>query len=210
MHRPSLLVLLALSLVLVACGGGGGGDGGPPPALTALALPSDGDIDGWVGNNDLFFPTSTPVAGDSNLDDGYRAFFAFNLDSIPADAQIVSVKLRLYQSHVLGDPYSTHGPLVADHIDICTGLDLGDYTGSNLRAAFAVVSEDAAIGYREVDATERVLADLAAGRGLAGFRIRFGSRQSDNDGVRDLIVLTDGEDSGGIGNPPQLIIQYTQ
>ncbi len=203
-----VLFALAPALLLTACGGGGssGGGGADIPSLVILGNPH---LDGWVSDSGLVFDTSTPVAGDTNLNDGYRAFDAFDLTRLPANAQIVSATLRVYQSEVLGDPYSTHGPLVADHINIGSTLDTGDYTGRNIRAAFAVLAQDATIGYKQADATERVLADLDSGRRHAAFRVRFGSLNSDNDGVRDLAVFTDAEDSDGVGFVPQLIVRYT-
>ena len=214
MHRPrSLALILAVlvpALFLAACGGGGGGGGDERDAspLFSTTLLGNPDLDGWVSDSGLVYSTSNPVAGDTHADVGYRGFYAFDIRAVPAGARIVSATLRIHQFEVRGDPFATHGPLVLDHIDMGSELDAGDYSGSNIRAAFAVLSREATIGYLDADITERLEADIAAGRTHAAFRVRFGSLSSDNDGVRDLISLTDAEDSDNVGHVPHVLLRY--
>ncbi|MFZ5856178.1 MAG: DNRLRE domain-containing protein [Chloroflexota bacterium] len=92
-------------------------------ALQELVFRSLGQYDGFVwestetsniglrGDN-----TSTTFSiGDDNADRQYRTILSFNTESLPDDAVITRIALRIKQSTTVGvDPFTTHGGLKVD------------------------------------------------------------------------------------------------
>lgn len=205
----SVLILIC-ALGLTACGGSGGGDGDSGPAVMNLVLPGDADLDGIVFVSGAAFSSTAPGAGDTSTDQLARGVFAFRLAGLPAGAQIQQAVLRIAQSRVIGDPYGQWGPLVVDHLRVGPTLDGGDFTGNQITVAIGLLSSNGALGYKELDVTQRVIADIASSRLHSAYLVRFASAQSsDNQGDEDIALFGDTEDTLQVGTPPQLVIRYT-
>lgn len=205
----SVLILLC-ALGLTACGGSGGGDGDRGPTVLNLVLPGDADLDGIVYSDGAVFTSTAPAAGDTATDFLGRGGFAFRLAGLPAGAQIQQAVLRIAQARVLGDPYGQWGSLVVDHIRIGPSLSGDDYAGNRLAFGIGILSGDATVGYKELDVTQRVLDDIAAGRLHSAYILRFASALvSDNQRDEDIALFGDTEDTLQVGTPPQLVIRYT-
>jgi hypothetical protein len=198
----------ALLLGLGACGGGGGSGGSSSTLSRSLA--SDPVLDGVVySNGSVYTAGGTPDAGNSgagDLDDvssgrRARAFLSFERSSIPVGATIVGAFLHTYQGLVLGTPYANHGDVVADHVDYGTSLGAGDFALGLASPGNPVVSSDPSVGWRHVDVTAFVLADVAAGRPRTQIRLRFDGPETDLDGDMDLAFFDDA--TGGLIVPPR-------
>lgn len=210
MYCLRIALILLCASTLAACGGGGGGADETGPAVLNLVLPGDADLDGIVYASGAAFATTAPGAGDTSTDQLARGVFAFRLAGLPAGAQIQQAVLRIAQARVLGDPYGQWGSLVADHLRVGPGLDGGDFTGNQITVAIGLLSSTPALGYKELDVTQRVIADLAASRLHSAYLVRFASAQSsDNQGDEDIALFGDTEDTLQVGTPPQLVIRYT-
>ena len=144
--------------------------------LTGVVL-SDGTAD----------VNGTPFAGDSDAQEpglSSRAFFTFDLTTLPAGTVLRSAHLQVYQWDLVNSPYSTLGALVVDHLVYGNTLDAADYDAAEISRGFGVLSTDPTIGTKQVSVLQRVQADLDAGRQVSQFRVRF-AIPSDNDGLPD-------------------------
>ena len=139
-----------------------------------------------------------------------------------AGRRIAQATLRLYQAAHDGlvDPFAIYGPIMVDHISWQEGTfpalieDLSaaekealyEATGavSLLDELIGTVTDDAGTGvYRSVDVTAAVAADVAAGRTVSQFRIRFAG---DLDGSVGFLVSF----ANGVVYPqePELVVSY--
>lgn len=216
--RPACCFLALLSFLacglLPGCGGGGGGAGGsgasqPPSATITLALPSEALVDGYVLGTGQVNTNSIGLA--VHDDDGgtaCRSFVRFDRSLVPMGATIVQARLRLLQAWTNGDPYKNGAAVLVDHVDLDTGLDSAEYGAPAIMDAVAG-SADPANGWKEMDVTDAVQTDHAAGRLHTDFRLRL-SAESDADAVMDHVRFTDGGGSPGVGSPPPFLeVTYT-
>ena len=208
LHRASPLCLVLVAL-LSACTAATGNSSGSK----TLALASRAGIDGWVQSNGTVHTNgSGPLVGDLDAVTpgvGYRQFFSFDLGAIPAGATVTSATLRLYQAKVLGAPFGNHGIVTVDHVTYGDTLKATAYSTPGLADSLGVLSSDTTTGFRLLDVTDEVLADLAAAAIHSQFRLRFTVVASDNDGINDAVAFSDPELSCCPGAPPQLNLTYT-
>lgn len=139
-----------------------------------------------------------------------------------AGRRIARATLRLYQAahEGLADPFAIYGPIMVDHISWQEGTfpasieDLSvaekealyEATGavSLLDELIGTVTDDPGTGvYRSVDVTAAVAADVAAGRSVSQFRIRF-------SGELDGSVGFEVSFANGVTYPqePELVVSY--
>jgi hypothetical protein len=201
--HPALLALAALALG--GCGGGNG-RGGPVtvslPASSTLSgsVASTGYVTvGYLGVGDRSPPSSPTIS--------FRAFVSFDLSAIPAGATVRTATLTLHQTRVFGTPYARLGPLVVDQVVYGNVLDAGAYSRSFPSSqGFAALSTDATVGPRSVLATAQVEDNLASGRTLSQFRIRF---TAETDGNMTTNEADLGSTSGAASTTsPTLVVTY--
>ena len=217
MTRSSCLLTLGLlALLLSACGGGGGDDPAPPPIPAAVALVSDSALDGYLGfvsasATDVRNLENAIAVGDNDrfvARRSIRGFLSFDLRALPAGTRVLSATLQVYQTSVSGAPYTTLGEIRADHVDYGEALDYDEFGIPFLGSSTAgVISRDPSLGWKLLDVTDRVVADLADGRTRSQYRLRFGIRY-DDDAVNDWALFEDGDMSQGTSNPPLLAIEF--
>ena len=136
---PSFLSL-GLAACLSACGGSSGGGGGasvqPPPPLQEVVLEPIQSRTGYIvdlaggGTAVVAGANNNPVwiqVGDSATQDIVTGYAAFDMSALPADAQIVSAKLHVWQISVDTGFYAKLGPLVVWEIEGSGVLDLGEH-----------------------------------------------------------------------------------
>lgn len=87
---------------------------------------------------------------------------------------------------------------LAAHMDLGTALDVDDFDASPL-GALGTLSSDADIEFKALDVTAAVLADIAAGRAFADFRV-----------VLTAPTGSASFDGSAGASPPQLLVVYTQ
>jgi hypothetical protein len=210
-RRPALLG--TAFLLLSACGGGGAGGGGSPFELTwTLTLISEPSRDGWAAPGGIAVSDASQgaLAGTGDHLTGTqsrRQFFSFDLADLPPTAVLRVARLEVRQALVHGTPYTTHGVLILDHLAYDT-LDGADYAATPLTPNAAQVSSTPVIETKLVDVTALVQADRTAARGRAQFRVRWSTRDTDNDSTDDQALLVDSEDLARTGYQPRLVLIY--
>jgi hypothetical protein len=202
-----LVLSTAIVAITVAC------HSSPAGPSTSVTFNSTASLDGWVQSDGVAVANQGgPLVGD--LDDvapgvGYRQFYSFDLSTIPAGSHIVSATLRLYQAVASQASYTKLGTLIVDRVDLGAALDSTDYNAVALKANIGTLSTTTTIEYKTLDVTAAVQADVDTSRGKSQFRVRFSLKDSNNDGVRDYVQLTEAEDSCcSVSKPPELVIEY--
>lgn len=203
-------ILFALGVVVALAGCGGAGRAGPRTPLL-LVIESDGSRDGFVRSDGFVRVVGNgPGVGDldaARLGLGMRMFYSFPLHRIPTDAIITSVTLRVFQEGMLGQPFADLGELLVDHVDPGTALDPGDYAGNTLTAEAGSLAVGFEERYVNLDVEACVARDQEEGRERSWFRLHF-PRDSDLDGISDVLLLNDGENSRNTWNLPLLEVIY--
>jgi hypothetical protein len=201
--RPLAAALLLAASASLSCGGGGGEDS-PLWTDTYASLAS---FDGFITWPGVVTAGGEAVAIGDDADDAWTyGCYRFVHPGLPSGARVWAAALRVYQFAVVGSPYPTLGGVHVAHVDLGFGLDAGDMTGA-LAADVGVISTDATLGYKDLDVTAQVKADLAAGRKSSDFRLTF-YLGTDGDSAPDLARFTDAEDLQGIGHPPELVVTW--
>jgi hypothetical protein len=163
------------------------------------------------GGNSTDNTTIALRVGDTNVDEQYKNIVSFDTSSIPDGATIVSASLRLVRGSISGgNPFSTHGPCVADIIT-------GGFGGSS---AFAFSDWQAAATANAVVTLSNPTVNGAASTGslnssgLAAIN-KTGRTQlrpyctlgDDDDLLFDYIGFYPGENATA-SNRPQLTVTY--
>jgi hypothetical protein len=149
--------------------------------------------------------------GDTNADEQYKNIVSFNTSSIPDGATIVSATLRLVRGAISGtNPFSTHGPCVADIIN-------GGFGGST---AFAISDWQAAATANAVVTLSNPTVNGAASSGSLNAAGLAAISKTGTTQLRPYCTLGDNDDLGFdyIGfypgetatqaNRPQLTVTY--
>ncbi len=197
-------VLFAAAVLHIGCGGGGGQDG--PQTLTLLVTPS---LTGTVANGGFVTPETLGVgdrAPPSSPEITFRGFFTFDLASLPPGATVISATLTLHQIRVAGTPYDTLGAMLLDQVVFGTVLEAGAYGRSFPTSQGNPLSLDETLGPRVVDATVQVQADLAAGRTLSQWRVRFAVESDGNTSSDQADLGAPG--SSAAATQPTLVVTY--
>ena len=132
---------------------------------------SDPIVDGWV---DGFQGTSNCYSGEeinqiSTLRVGesttvswheYRSFVSFDVSSL-LGAEILSATLFLYQTDVVGSPYSTGGPIITDLVDYGDSLNLDDWCVSAIASSIGTISDEQSTGSKNLDVKTSLVFALA-------------------------------------------------
>lgn len=188
------------------------------PTNTTLTARSTGGYDGWVlesgentgvggslnSSNSIFF------VGDNAQNKQYRGILSFDTSSIPDNATITSVTLKLRYGGVAGtNPFNTHGPLF---VDILTGA-FGGSNGLQIGDFEAIATLDGAMTIANAPVSNWYSSALGSGNfglinltGVTQFRLRF-STDDNNDSGADYLKLYSGNALASYR--PQLVIQYT-
>ncbi len=196
-----------------------------PSAVKMETFRSNGDQDGHViessqyGNaggaavssNFSSYGASTFVVGDNHSNQQIRGVVSFDTSALPDNAVVVSARLILYRSYLLGtNPFTTHG---ACRVDVKTGgfsnnlaLEPTDFQNTPTGELVSILSNPADNGTSSY-------ATLNA-KGLAGID-RTGTTQlrlyfevgDDNDSTGDALLFIAGEDAN-TSLRPRLEVKY--
>ena len=155
--------------------------------------------------------TTSLRVGDTNADEQYKSIISFNTSSIPDTATITAATVRLVRATISGgNPYTTHGPCVAD-------ISNGGFGGS---ATFAISDWEAAATATSVATLSNPTTNGAASSGTlsaaglaaisktATTQLRvYCTLGDDDDLLFDYIGFFPGENATQ-ANRPQLIVTY--
>lgn len=220
--RPfALVALMSASVAFAGCGGGGGGhddddDNGNDQnvgQVTELTIASTPELDGMLAGtpqNPFAAAQNQPVVGDLAYAPGgdrntFQAVFSFDLSQIPAGKTVRSARLSLYVRDVNGDPDAAIVLARMDHVNYGPNFPI-NFSPPVIDFNFDTINDLNTIGRRDLDVTDQVLADIAAGRSRSQYRLR-GAIDNNLDAQADYTVFTDGEDSAGTGQLPLIILE---
>ncbi len=131
-----------------------------------------------------------------------RGFLTFNIQSLE-DREIKRIDLKLYQTNSTGNDilgqFPTFGvkqpgsvPCIIDHIIYGDSLGWEDWNAGDkddeqtIKSVIGIISDDTTKGWKTLNITDAVLADLQAGRTTSQFRLRF-IIDYDNDLLSDFL-----------------------
>jgi subtilisin family serine protease len=149
--------------------------------------------------------------GDDSANKQYRSILSFDTSSIPDNAVIVSVELKIMKSGLTGtDPFTTHGNLIGD-------VRKGAFSNNNSLQTIdfnASASKKSAITFSSTPVDSWYSAIMTSLNftyinltGVTQFRLRF-SKDDNNDRGADFLKFYSGN-SATVSFRPVLIIVYT-
>ena len=113
--------------------------------------------------------------------------------------------MTVHQHGTVGHPYTNLGALGVDHVAMGPALDLSDFQANTLQEKIGILSNSPLPGWRNLNVTAQVQADVDAGRETTDYRLRF--PMSKNGGV-DRAYFNGAEDFWGTGKVPLLFLTY--
>ena len=160
---------------------------------------------------------------DSTRDDVVVGFLHFDLPSLPIGGTVTSARLRVFLASMQNDPFQRFlaGGIRVDHIDFGTTLEIQNGDEFYLPTPNSIVLQEniggltssGSAGWKEIDVTSQVQADIAASRGRSQFGLRFLFDQTIADPNGDdcnfndeYVLFEDAGDHQGTGHKPELIL----
>jgi putative multiple sugar transport system substrate-binding protein len=171
--------------------------------------------DGWIlesseyaGHANARSSSGNLLIGDDVKNKQYRSLLYFDTASLPDNAVISSIKVKVIKEGVTGtDPFITHGALLADmakgFFGRSSALENLDFNAKGA-PRFNVGSFDAIGGDWYELALNPANFKYVNLKGATQFRLRF-ARDDNNDKGADYVSFYSGDDPT---NPPQLIVEY--
>ncbi len=169
----------------------------------------NGNVGG--GGNATENSTIALRVGDTNADEQYKNVVSFNTASIPDGATILSASLRLVRGAISGtNPYTTHGPCVADIVTGgfggSTAFAFSDWQAAATANAVVTLSNPTVNGAASTGSLNA--AGLSAINKTGTTQLRPYCTIGDNDDLAfDYIGFYPGE-TATAANRPQLTVTY--
>ncbi|HEX7127474.1 MAG TPA: DNRLRE domain-containing protein [Thermodesulfobacteriota bacterium] len=201
----------AVTIGLLAGGCGTADEGGGGSA----SFGSVAELDGTVREDGAVDTSGQPIVGGAG-GSVHRAFFSFDLSSLPAGATVRAATLSLYQGATVGNPFgpgpgsSQMGDVVVDLVDFGATEAGVEFSNATVRPNVGTLSTSHAVGWRQLSVTEAVQDAVTSGRRYVQFRLRF-SRDDTYGSLDDYAWFVDAACLGcSSGNPvPRLDVEYT-
>ena len=180
----------------------------------SISFKSNGTYDGWVlesGENTntggtLDKNATTFNVGDDPKDKQYKGILSFDTSSLPDNAVIVSVQLKVKRQDVSGtDPFGTHGTLSAEIRKGPLGnaaLETADFSSAAAPAKEPLSSLTSSWYAVQLSNGNLTLVNKA---GVTQFRLSFSKDDNDDLGA-DYIKFFSGNSTDA--NKPELVITY--
>ena len=186
-----------------------------PP--TASTYPSIGDYDGWViesGENNetgnrIDAQASTFFLGDANNDQQYRSILHFATGSLPNNAILTGVTLKIKRQGVVGtNPFTTHGDVLVDirkpYFGTAVELQAADFQASADGSAVGTIEQmPGALWYTTT--LDETAFPFINRTGTTQFRLRFALDDND-DNDQDYMKFYSG--NAAAADQPVLTIEY--
>lgn len=216
--RSCLLTLLTLMLVVPFFTAA---SAGAAPALsTSVTLRSVGVKDGWIRESGeasnlgglVNAAATTFRLGDDNADRQFRAILHFNTASIPDNATIVAVKLKIKRQSLVGtNPFTALGALRVDvrkpFFGAASALAAADFNAAATKNNAATFSATPVSGGKQYLATFPASSFQYVNKtGVTQFRLRFALDDNDDLGA-DYMQFFSG-DYSVVSGRPELEIEY--
>jgi len=185
---------------------------------TPLTYNSVGSQDGWILESNessdvggTFNSSATSFRlGDDNANKQYRSILHFNTSTLPDNAVIISVVLKIkQQGSITGtDPFTTHGSLLAaiqKPYFGSSGLAIGDFQATPARFDIATFDSIPSNGWYTALLRNDAFPHINL-TGTTQFRLYF-KIDDNNDVSADYMAFSSGN-NGTTANRPQLIVNY--
>jgi len=190
-------------------------DIGAVEAIGRLVIRSSAVQDGWTlessessgQGGSIDADATTFRLGDNAQDRQFRSILSFNTAGLPDNAIVTQMTLKFkLQGTTGGNPFSSHGNLVADIRKGDFGnnntLELGDFQATASRNAIGAIPP--AVTWLSKTFTKIAFPHVNL-TGFTQFRLRFQADDNDN-GVADFLSFFSGD--APLASRPQLIIEY--
>lgn len=162
-------------------------------------------LDGYVSSTDTVNLTQDILVGNTETEIN-RGVVSFSLDAIPQGVQIEKALLRLYQIKVVGSPFGNFGQIQFDHIDLGSNLEALDYDSASLQASFVSLPQSTVAGWKEINVSEQVKADIQMVKTQSQFRIHFANEKL--LAKPNSVSFESSENWNHSGDTPQLVVSY--
>ncbi|KAA0255960.1 MAG: hypothetical protein EDM79_20425 [Chloroflexi bacterium] len=185
------------------------------PSIQAQSFRSQSTYDGWVlesgettNNGGTLNRTDRIIVGDDAMNRQYRSIISFDTSSLPDNAVIISVTLRLksLSGFVGQNPFNFLGALTADvrrvKFGSGPGLQLTDFRSASHLDAVGSFNPTIVSGWRDAIVTSA--SPYINRLGTTQFRLRF-TLDDNNDLGADYVRFYAGET---YSKAPRLIVQY--
>jgi hypothetical protein len=193
---PILLILFALTTIAWTANGCG---------VTGQTVRLDPAFDrtGTLRDDGVFIPMTNVGAvmvGDraANLGNQVRrGFVTVTLAAIPPGANVTRVVLHLVHESTSGNPFDDFGTLTVDHVNVVAGVTAAEFLANPITPAIAAVPPPPSARETttfQLDVTDAVKADLAAGRPISSFRLQFNLAPTLDDEVDSVLFIADPND----------------
>ena len=116
---------------------------------------------------------------------------------------IESATLFVYQSSVVGSPYTTGGNIVVDLVDYGPTLDEGDWCVPATASDIGAISSNVALGFKSLDVTSSLASVLNQGNDLLQFRF-----QSQGESSSSGYAVFQAGEARSSGLAPRLEVTY--
>jgi len=184
--------------------------------IVTVTYKSDGANDGWILESTetsgvggtMNSSTTTFNLGDNNLRKQYRAILSFDTSSLPDNAIITKVTLKIKKQGLSGtDPFTILGGLTVDMRKPSFGalaLGLTDFQSAAGRTAVSTFGTTPVLNWYSavLNVTGKNYVNKA---GVTQFRLRFAT-DDNNNAVADFMRFFSGNAASGVR--PQLIVEY--
>jgi hypothetical protein len=183
-----------------------------------VTFTSNGAYDGWIlestetsSKGGAMNSASTLFyLGDNIQDKQYRAILHFDTSSLPDNATITKVTLKIRKQGLVGtDPFTTHGVIVVDIRYGAFGgynaLQLGDFQAAASMSPSGKIMNTPSGVWFSGNLWHAAFTHINK-TGVTQFRLRF-QKDDDNDNVADYLRFYSGN-YAGVASRPQLIIEY--
>lgn len=161
---------------------------------TIATLRSSQGYDGWTlesaentnAGGTMNSSAATFMVGDNAQDKQYRSVLSFDTSSIPDNAVIISVKLKIrYQGLAGTNPFGTHGALVVDVRKGSFGsaaLQLNDFQSTASKSAIGTIPNSPVANWYTKTWASGVFAYINKS-GITQFRLRFAADDNNDNGA---------------------------
>jgi hypothetical protein len=187
-------------------------------SATVKTLNSVAAHDGWVletGETSNQGGTVNPTAavfllGDTANKQQYRAILSFSTASLPDNAVITRVTLKIKRQSLVGiNPFTTHGKIAIDirkgAFSNAAALQPTDFQAGANKPGVGLITNTPRPGGWYVAKLASTAHPYINRAGLTQFRLRF-QKDDDNDAIVDLIRFYSGNTAAA--NRPVLVIEY--
>jgi hypothetical protein len=185
--------------------------------LITAGFKSAAAYDGWIlesaentnAGGTLDRNATTMSVGDDARDRQYRGILSFNTSSLPDQAVIVAVQVKVKRQGIIGtDPFGTHGPLL---MEIRTGsfsnnvaLQRGDFSDAATTGSVREQFNALTYSWYAAQLSEANLR-LVSKTGSTQFRLLFNKDDNDDQNADATRFFSGNSNSA---NVPELIVVY--